>query len=1385
MIGPDDTTHGNTEYNAATRLRERCPDCPQEILERFLHGFPPRYFQSFEPDEQARHLCTLAALSSDRPAEVLTGVQPDGTVTATVLGFDHPGEFSIIAGLLAGSGFEVISGDVYTSSHAAEEEETEEQAPRRHRPGAGIASRAHGSAAGRPVHGGARSSGGTRIGRGGDGRRGDGRVGDGAAATHKPERWIIDHFRGTLRGTYEEWERRFPAQLTETLNILSRGTEEAYEKAKRSVSEAAAAELAELGDVTPGTQERARMEIEQGPENRTRLTVYSKDTPFFLYAFSSALHLHDVSIESVDIRTKEGWVEDIFEITDAKGRPITDERTLHQLRLSAAFTKQFTYFLDRAPDPYRALQRFELLIQDFRALADAGQLGQLLSSPNVLQDLARLLGASDFLWEDFLRLHYEELVPMLSPEHRGSTLSLRPSEIPDALMKALSQGATPEDRHRILNEFKDHHAYLIDVDHILARDTDFFFLSRRLTALAEAVVNQAVAMAWDELTQRHGVPRTVAGIEATYAVMGLGKMGGEALGYASDIELIFLYSDNGTTDGNESVSNREFFDELFHHTVAMIQARREGIFQLDLRLRPHGNAGPLAVSMASFVQYYRSDASSLERLALVRMRRIGGDANLGHRVERVRDELIYGADSIDLQELQRLREVQLREKGDYGRLNAKISPGGLVDLEYSVQILQVMLGRNNPALRTPRIHEALSALVTAGEIDQEESERLVGAYRFLRQLINGLRMLRGNAQDLFLPDVGSLEFMHLARRAGYRGRGNLTPAEELRVEFETRTAEVRAFVEEQLGKEALPGNAAGNIADLVVTEHMEPERYQEILRPVGFRDPERAYRNLKGLAGSGERRYRFAELSILAWDLLLDSPDPDMALNNWEKFVHAAGNGAEHFSELVSQPKRLEILLAIFAGSQFLSDTLIRNPEFFEWATSPETVWQRRSGVDYRHTLQELRGNAADHRDWLNALRRFRKQEILRIGTRDICLNVAIRDVMAELSALAGEIVRQVTVAVFDRLGLAQEARERFCVLAFGKLGARELNYSSDIDLMGVYEPAAGAGEPATREGPAGGAAQRAAGRPDTAAVRADEDAADHGPTPPAGVQDSGAASPSREEDLRQFSAVMKHLRSDLSDHMEEGYVYRVDLRLRPYGSASPVAQTLDAVVGYYASSAAPWEQQALLRLRPLSGTRRVGEELLQRLREPFFATWHETDVREEILKLRQTAVDHHVTSRIGGGTGAGSGALTAGARATGKGPSGGESGRDIKNGVGGLRDIEFLVQGLQILHSRGYPELLLGNTLDAITILEERSIIPEETAGFLTDSYAFLRRVEHFLQMLEDRQVHRLPGDAEALAALGRRIEHAERLDRPFTSVLDEVTGKVRELFSHYVGRE
>ena len=223
-------------------------------------------------------------------------------------------------------------------------------------------------------------------------------------------------------------------------------------------------------------------------------------------------------------------------------------------------------------------------------------------------------------------------------------------------------------------------------------------MSARLTALAELVVDAAASRAYASLAARYGEPLTVAGLPVKYALLGLGKMGGSALGYASDIELLFVYGDSGKTPGPRGTEAGEFFGELVRATQGFIRARREGIFQIDLRLRPYGASGPLACSLESFCVYYApgGPAHAYERLALVRMRAFAGDRALGERIERLRDELVYAPGSFDLGEFQDLRERQMREKAMPDRPNAKFGSGALVDLEYAIQILQVRHGGANP-----------------------------------------------------------------------------------------------------------------------------------------------------------------------------------------------------------------------------------------------------------------------------------------------------------------------------------------------------------------------------------------------------------------------------------------------------------------------------------------------------------------------------------------------------------------------------------------------------------------------------------------------------------------------------------------------------------------
>ncbi|TVR01989.1 MAG: glutamate-ammonia-ligase adenylyltransferase [Spirochaetaceae bacterium] len=1258
------------------------PDLPRERVQNWLETMPERYTAERPPQEIADHLTLAASLDGERLFRLSMTKGPhtgdgESEVTVTVVAWDYAAEFSVLTGVLAATGFNVTAGDIYTSRTGADAtddpaQEIDQRELRRVFPNRDSRARylQH-----QRLKATDRTSG-------------------------RGKRIIVDSFTGRIREPANEWLARFEAELGRFIPLLHRNTAESLEAAKQAINELVVEALAESTIQAERILYPVDVEFDTAVTETTRMKILSEDTPFFLYALSSAIALHGLSIEHVEIRTNGRRIEDSFDLVDATGAAVQDEQWLNQLRLSVAFTKQFTYFLHQSPDPYRSLQRFETMIQDFIHLSRQGTIGSLLSSPKVLQDLARLLGASDYLWEDFLRLQYETVLPMLDPSDSETLLSLEPEQMTESLQRVLADKTTRDQKRSALNDFKDNQNYLIDLDHIRNPSLEFFFLSTRLTALAEAIVNAALDIAVQEATERYGTPRSVAGLPASWAVMGLGKLGGEALGYASDIELMFLYSDDGRTDGSESIENREYFNRMFQEAVSLIEAKREGIFHIDLRLRPHGNAGPVAVSLASFARYYSREAVALERLALVRMRRIGGDRELAKHVQSIRDDLIYSGQSIDLPELKRLRALQLQEKSAEGRLNAKFSPGGLVDLEYSVQILQVIHGCTNRALRTPRIHRALHALVEAGRMHEQYAARLVAAYRFFRILINGLRMLRGNAQDLFLPELDSLEYLHLARRMGYQTRGELSPAEQLHMEFEARSADVRAFVERELGRDALPGSATGNIADLILTEDIDDQRKEAILSAGGFTNIQRAYRNWSGLAGEGDRQFLFAELAILAWDVVRACPDPDMALNNWETFVEAIENPEEHLRQLQTQPQRLRILIAIFAGSQFLSDTLIQNPDFLEWATAYEVVRRARTLDEFLLDLQAVVDRNLNDEDWLDALRRFRRREVLRIGTRDICLHAPLAEITAELSDLACALTR----VALDRIWSASDRpdeRERFCVLAFGKLGGGELNYSSDIDLLALFDP--------------GPEANRA-------------------------------------RDQRLFDTVMMQLRAALSNHTAEGYLYRVDLRLRPFGSSGTLAQPTASLIRYYEQNASLWEHQALLKLRPIAGALPVGWSFLEAVKPAFFASGSPEQIRASISSLRDTAVDRSDTDN------------------------------DVKNGVGGIRDIEFLVQGLQMIHGRSGDALLSGNTLQALAALAEHGSLDTATAQRLSHAYVLLRRVEHFLQILEDRQVHRLPSSPELRTALAKRMKRAMSLEGDFYDELGSTRSFVRECYLRYL---
>ncbi len=1202
-------------------------------------------------------LRALRELTDEHPL-IITDVGPtgpDNEAAFTLCTRDAPGLFSYLTGILGTRGFNVLSGEVLTTD-------------------------------------------------------------DGFA---------VDSFRGTVApaaiespGSFDSWLTELEEEFCHVLAPLYHSPPDpssVRDAVVEQVASAVSAPFSPEGVVAAETDTRLLpIEIAIAQEGSlTRITVQSQDTAFFLYSLASALAMQDISIRQVEIDTRGDRILDIFRVTTGTGRPITDPADHRRLQLSILVTKQFSHFLGGAADPHGAFTRFEELVRQVAEEGADRRLEQLLADPEAQRELARLLGASDFLWEDFIRLQYESLLPLLRDDQSRRLLSTRSQELEGKLDRRLAESGTRDERRAILNRFKDHEAYLIDADHILQRNTDFFFLSHRLTRLSEVVVDRAFRLAWNELVRRYGTPRTAGGLAADYAVFGLGKMGGSALGYASDIELIVIYSDRGETDGGgrHSIANGEFFERLVVEATDLIEAKREGIFRIDLRLRPYGEDGPRAVHIESFIEYFgpRGKAHSAERLALIRLRPIAGDGELGRRVVAIRDQLVYEAGSISTGEIRELRKRQAEEKTVNGRYNAKFSPGALVDLEYNVQLLQVDHGRTNRDLRNPGIHATLRGLSEEGAIDPDEAEAMIRAYRFLRNVINGLRMLRGNARDLDLPEYGTPEFLHLARRMGYRNTPDLEATEQLRVDFEVETAAVRSFVERHLGEDAVPPLPGGNPADLVLSDALSEELSSRLLTAAGFRDPPRGIANLRRMT-TEKTRETFARLLVLAWDYLARSSDPDMALNNWERFTEHVFDREAFFRQLLSQPRRMEIMLRIFAGSQFLADTLIRNPAFLEWISDPRVVTEPGTQKGMEAELRSHLAQETERTGRLNAIRLYRKREILRIGTRDICLAGRFGDTVRELSALARAVVQVTLTEVLAEL--PREERRglgRFCILAFGKLGGDELNYSSDIDLLAIYEP-----------------------------------------------RDSTSGDNQEEICARVFRRVVR----DISDFTRDGRAYRVDLRLRPWGNAGRLVYRLDTILRYYETEAELWELQALLKLAPIAGDQTLGREFLARV-QPGFTRRLQRAGRERILQtvrsLRQRAVEQYDP----------------------------EGGSDVKNGTGGIRDIEFLLQALQLLHHNLYPELLTTNTMNGLMHLEEAGIMEPDLVEQLRSDYRFLRRIEHFLQVYEDRQLHAIPQERRALAKLAQVVIDSPTDATELMTRLDETLQRVRREYHRVVGTD
>ncbi|MBI4572410.1 MAG: bifunctional [glutamate--ammonia ligase]-adenylyl-L-tyrosine phosphorylase/[glutamate--ammonia-ligase] adenylyltransferase [candidate division NC10 bacterium] len=507
----------------------------------------------------------------------------------------------------------------------------------------------------------------------------------------------------------------------------------------------------------------------------------------------------------------------------------------------------------------------------------------------------------------------------------------------------------------------------------------------------------------------------------------------------------------------------------------------------------------------------------------------------------------------------------------------------------------------------------------------------------------------------------------------------------------------------------------------------------ERLAAAGCLHPEQAAKNVEGLAPDASARSQLEAALPALLTGLRKVPDPDLALNNLERFNQAVLDRRFLLGLLRDSPRILHLLLTIFGSSQFLSDILVRHPQLFEWLLEPGII-QRPKG---KEELQEEIGRAASaapnlERRW-SALRRFKVQEILRIGLQDLLGRQTLAGITEELSNLADVILETACQAcraeLCQRHGLPQlqdeSGRTRQCafvILGLGKLGGRELNFSSDIDLVFVYE---GEGETA-------------------------------------GIPGAGGICLGRISNQEFFRKLGEMVAKGVGEASSEGHLYRVDLRLRPEGRTGSIAAALRTCEIYYESWGQTWERQALIKARPVAGDLALGEAFL-RLIVPFVYRQHlDYGALDEIRAMKERINLSVAQDR--------------------------RARRNVKLGYGGIREIEFLVQGFQLLHGGKNPWVREANTLRALHRLAGQGLMADADYEVLARAYIFLRKLEHRLQIIHDRQTHTLPETPRELATLARRMgyqppEHPD----PMASLLTEYerhTGAVRSLYDAFLQR-
>ncbi|WP_367131975.1 bifunctional [glutamine synthetase] adenylyltransferase/[glutamine synthetase]-adenylyl-L-tyrosine phosphorylase [Saccharothrix sp. HUAS TT1] len=750
--------------------------------------------------------------------------------------------------------------------------------------------------------------------------------------------------------------------------------------------------------------------------------------------------------------------------------------------------------------------------------------------------------------------------------------------------------------------------------------------------------------------------------ECRLAVIAMGKCGARELNYVSDVDVVFV------GEGDLAVATRL--------AGAVMQVAGQACFEVDAALRPEGKAGALVRTLDGHATYYQRWARTWEFQALLKARPVAGDEELGLRYMDVVRPLVWTAAEREnfVPDVQAMRRrVEDHVPADLTDRELKLGRGGLRDVEFAVQLLQLVHGRGDEELRITTTTQALATLGRGGYVGRADAADFGRAYRFLRTLEHRLQLQRLLRTHLFPADDDTSGLRWLARASGLQAEGGLSESQVLLAEFRKRANQVRRLHEKLFYRPLLQAVANVPTEALRLTTSQAAAR----LAALGYAAPDGALKHIEALTKGVSRRARIqtALLPVLL-DLFATTPDPDRGLLAYRRVSEALAETPWYLRLLRDEGTVVDRLAALLGTSKFVPDLLVRAPEVLRLLADTAAL----VGGDPMAIGNPLRSTVSRYSDLdraVTAARSLRRQELLRVASADLLGLVPLRTVCVSLSEVWVAVLQAALDAVVRSAG---ERVASIAVIGMGRLGGRELGYGSDADVMFVCEPAPG-------------------------------------------VTDADAA--------RYASSVVEQVRRLLSAPSQDPAL-QVDTDLRPEGRQGPLVRTLDSYRAYYAQWAELWEAQALLRARHIAGDAELGArfiEMIDPVRYPERGL--DAGAVREIRRIKARVEAERL-------------------------PRGADPSTHTKLGRGGLADVEWTVQLLQLQHAFEVPGLRTPSTVRGLRAATDAGLVSADDASALTDAWVMATEARNAVVLVRGKPGDQLPTAGRDLAAVASAMGHA-----------------------------